>query len=411
MARKKKRTWGTGSVFPSGKRWAIRWRENGRRRSKTFATKELAEKVLAKIGRDIAADENGLSRDRSDTPNLDTLHKEWVARRMKTNRSVRNDISRWKTHLSRVFGKMQPHEVNAANLRRFIEEKLAAGLAPTTVGNCIRQISSLFTTLREDGHVDSNPVATLTKSTRKLYKSTYDVTSTPFLSRREDIERLYRALPEPHSVIFAISAMAGLRPGEVLGLDWHDVDLEGRKIRVHQQVQRNHITCTKSGKARLVPISNSLAPVLTQWKLATGGQGMLFKPAISAKGGRPDLGTDSTFVKPITVHKALRAALKVCGLPQTLTLYQCGRHTFASHAIMGGAHLEVLAKVMGHSSTAITHHYAHLLPDFFGANGHDMVTADLSRPAGNVVPFQRASVPNGQSLAQPDAPNAAQNLA
>jgi integrase len=409
--RKKRRTWGTGSLFERDGRWWIRWREHGRRCCKSFASQEVAEEALAKNLADIERDIEGLRRDRSKTPNLDTLHKEWSAGRMKTNRSSRNDISRWTTHLSRVFGKMQPHEVNAANLRRFIEAKLAAGLAPATVGNCIRQISSLFTSLREDGHADSNPVATLTKSTRKLYRSTYDVTSTPFLSRQEDIERLYRALPEPHSVIFAISAMAGLRPGEVLGLDWHDVDLEGRKIRVHQQVQRNHLTCTKSGKARLVPISNSLAPVLTQWKLATGGQGLLFKPAISAKGGRPDLGTDSTFVKPITVHKALRAALKACGLPQTLTLYQCGRHTFASQWIMAGGHLEVLAKIMGHSSTAITQHYAHLLPDFFGANAHDMVTADLSRPAGNVVPFKAREVQNGSEMATPDAPNATQNLA
>jgi integrase len=191
--------------------------------------------------------------------------------------------------------------------------------------------------------------------------------------------------------------MAGLRTGEILGLDWRDVDMEGRKIRVHQQVQRNHLTCPKSGTARLVPISTSLAPVLTQWKLATGGQGLLFKPAIPSKGGRPDLGTDAAFVKPITVHKALAKALKDCGLP-SMTLYNATRHTFASQWIMAGGHLEVLAKIMGHTSTSITRHYAHLLPDFFGPNAHDMVVADLTRPAGKVVPFQAPAVQNGSEM-------------
>jgi integrase len=411
MPRKpKRRTWGSGSITQSGQRWAVRWREGGRRRCRTFATKETAVEVLATLTKDAERSASGMHRDRSNAPNLDALWKEFLARRMKTNRSARNDASRWRTHLARVFGKMQPQEVNASNLRRFIESKLAAGLSPTTVGHCIRLMSSLFTSLREDDYVDTNPVATLTRATRKLIKSNYDVSSTPFLSRQEDITRVFRALPEPHSVIFAVGCMAGLRTGEILGLDWRDVDLEGRKIRVHQQVQRNHLTCPKSGTARLVPISTSLAPVLTQWKLATGGQGLLFKPAIPSKGGRPDIGTNSAFVKPITVHKALAKALKDCGLP-SMTLYNATRHTFASQWIMNGGHLEVLAKIMGHTSTSITRSYAHLLPDFFGPNAHDMVTADLTRPAGNVVPFQRAAGPDGPELAKPDAAIAAQNLA
>lgn len=215
MPRKpKRRTWGSGSITQSGERWAVRWREGGRRRCRTFATKETAEAVLATILKDVERGAAGLHRDRTNAPNLEALAKEWLARRMKTNRSARNDSSRWRTHLVRVFGKMQPQEVNAANLRRFIESKLATGLSPTTVGHCIRLLSSLFTDLREQDYVDANPVATLTRATRKLFKSNYDVGSTPYLQRQEDIESLYRVLAEPHSVIFAVGVMAGLRVGE-----------------------------------------------------------------------------------------------------------------------------------------------------------------------------------------------------
>jgi hypothetical protein len=68
---------------------------------------------------------------------------------------------------------------------------------------------------------------------------------------------------------------------------------------------------------------------------------------------------------------------------------------------MAGGNLEALAKITGNTSAAITQHYAHLLPDFFGANANDMVAANLTRPAGNVVPFVRDSVPDGQELAKP----------
>jgi len=398
MPRKaRRRTWGTGSLFEREGRWWIRWRENGRRKSKSFASEELAKEVLAKIVRDVAAGDAGLRPNYSEVPALDTLAKDWLARRMKTNRAARTDAGRWK-HLSRVFGKMRPYEVNAANLRRFIEKKLAEGLAPTTVGHCIRLISSLFTDLREQGHVEANPVATLTRATRRLFRSIYDVASTPFLARQEDIERLYRALPEPHSVIFAVGVMAGPRVGEILGLDWKDVDLEARRIRIHQQAQNGRLTCVKDDESRLVPISTSLAPVLTQWRLATGGQGLLFTPAHPTRGGRPDLGTAPTFIRPHTVHKALAKALKACGLP-SMTLYQVTRHSFASQWVMNGGSLELLAKILGHSSTAVTAHYAHLAPDFFGAKAHDMVVADLSRPAGNVVSIREVSGPIGYTMA------------
>jgi len=380
--RKRRRAWGTGSITSSGERWVVRWRSDGQRRSESFTTKEAAEAGLARVSL-AKATGTGQPRDRSNDPTLGTLAVAWLERRQKTNRSARNDASRWK-HLVPAFGKLRPHEVNAANLRRFIEAKLAAGLAPTTVGHCVRLISSLFTDLKEQGYVEANPVATLTRATRRLFRSTYDVAATPFLARQEDIERLYRALPEPHSVIFAVGVMAGLRVGEILGLDWKDVDLEARRIRVHQQAQNGRLTCVKDDEARLAPISTSLAPVLTQWRLATGGAGLLFKPACPGRGGRPELGTVPGFVRPHTVHKALVKALAACGLPK-MTLYQTTRHSYASHWVMNGGSLELLAKILGHSSTSVTQHYAHLAPDYFGAKAHDMVTADLSKPAGTVV--------------------------
>jgi integrase len=388
MARKrKKRTWGSGSIMASGERWVVRWRSGGQRHSESFPTKEAAETQLARLALDKATG-SPLQRDRSDDPTLATLSADWLARRMKTNRSARNDVGRWK-HLAPFFGKLRPHEVNAANLRRFVEAKLAAGLSPTTVGHCVRLISSLFTDLREQGFIEVNPVSTLTRATRRLYRSVHDVASTPFLNRQEDVERLFRALPEPHCVIFAVGAMAGLRVGEILGLDWKDVDLDARRMRIHQQAQGGRLTCVKDDEARLAPISTSLAPVLAQWRLATGGQGLLFKPAFPKRGGRPDIGTMPGFIRPHTVHKALAKALKACGLP-AMTLYQCTRHTYASHWVMNGGSLELLAKILGHSSTSITQHYAHLAPDFFGAKAYDMVTADLSKPTGVVVPLRGA---------------------
>ncbi len=131
MPRKpRRRTWGTGSLRERGGRWWIRWRENGRQMAKSYATKELAEKVLAKVTRDLAAGDAGLRRDYSDAPTLAKLAEPWLERRQKTHRSGADYQSRWKLHLAPVFGRLKPHEVNAALIRRFIETKLAENPSP-----------------------------------------------------------------------------------------------------------------------------------------------------------------------------------------------------------------------------------------------------------------------------------------
>ena len=78
------------------------------------------------------------------------------------------------------------------------------------------------------------PCRAVPRATRRLYRNAHDSRTTPFLERHEDIRRVFLALEQPHATLFAIGALAGLRPGEVLGLEWTDVDIEGRRIHVRR---------------------------------------------------------------------------------------------------------------------------------------------------------------------------------
>lgn len=410
MPRKpRRRTWGTGSLCERSGRWWIRWRENGRQMAKSYGTKELAEKVLAKVMRDVAAGDAGLRRDYSEAPTLAKLAEPWLERRQKTHRSGADYRSRWKLHLAPAFGRLKPHEVNAARIRSFIEAKLAANLSPTTVGHCVRHLSTFFADIVEQGHAPSNPVASLPRSTRRLYRSVYDTRSTPFLESTADIRSVFLALPEPYSVAFAVGALAGLRVGETLGLSWNDIDIPGRRIHVRQQMQDGRLGPLKDDEPRIVPLLKSLAPILAAWKLKTGGDGLLFKPANLARGGRPDLGTDSTFIRPHTLHRHLHTALTKCKLAK-LTWYQCTRHTFASQFVLGGGSIELLSKIMGHASVTTTEHYSHLRPDLFSEKAFEAVTVDLSKPAGNVLSLS-PSCPNEYTMRTTQEDTAVEQIA
>lgn len=342
----------------------------------------MAERALAKITGDIAAGFGGLAVERPPSPPLSELAEDWIDRRRLTHRACRDDESRWRNHLGPFLGRLQPDEVKAANVRRFVEAKLAAGLSSTTVGHCVRLLSSLFTDLIERDLATANPVRAVPRSTRRLYRNAHDPRTTPFLERADDIRRVYLALPRRYGVMFAIGALGGLRPGEVLGLDWRDVDLSGGRIVVRQQVYRGVLGPVKDDEARIVPVLPSLLPALTEWRLATGGAGMLFKPRVAARGGRP--GSPPRFVREHTLRARLRPALAACGLPP-LTWYQATRHTFASQWVMGGGSIEKLAQVLGHADITTTQRYAHLRTDLFREADLRAVTVDLSRPGGEVV--------------------------
>jgi integrase len=338
-----------------------------------------------------------MPRDPSNIPTLGELGDGWLARRKLTHRSYRNDRNRWRRDLKPFFGGSKPHEVDAALIRQFIERKLAEGLSSTTVGHLVRELSTFFADVVEMGYVQTNPVAGLPRSTRRLYRNAKDPRTTPFLEKLEDVRRVFLALPTPYRVAFAVGALAGLRTGEVLGLVWRDVDLANRRIYVRQQVHEGRLGPLKDDESRVVLILKPLAPILGEYKLATGGEGLLFPPRYPKRGGRLD--TPPAFTRPHTLWRHLAKALEACQLP-ALTWYQATRHTFASQFVLGGGSIEKLSKLMGHASVTTTERYAHLRTDLFREQDFDVVAVDLSTSGGEVVPLPRKTenVPNGHAV-------------
>lgn len=391
MARKKRRgSKGSGSVTRRGSTWAVRWLERGRVRYRGgFETRDLAEKVRAQIVAEVQAGRAGVPEEPKPVDLLEVLAGEWLTRRKKTHRAARVDVGRWNNHLRAFFGKCRPAEVDAAGIRRFVEAKLGE-LNAATVGHCVRLLSTFFSDLVERGLAPTNPVRAVPRATRRLYRPTTDPRSTPFLEKLGDVKRVFMALDEPYNVAFAVGALAGLRTGEVLGLDWRDIDLPGRRIIVRQQMREGELARLKDEESRVTPILQPLAPILAAWKLKTGGEGIVFKPKYARRGGRPE--SPPQFIRLHTLGANLDKVLEDCKLP-ALTWYQATRHTFASQWVLGGGSIEKLATVMGHSSVIVTERYAHLRLDLFREADYRVLDLDLT--AGNVVELPRRDSENG----------------
>jgi integrase len=169
-------------------------------------------------------------------------------------------------------------------------------------------------------------------------------------------------------VLYPIAVVAlgtGMRRGELCGLRWRDVDLDGGSLRVEQSLEQTRaglrFKAPKSARSRR---SISLSPAVVaelrvHWKaqqeqrLALGlgrtpPDGLVFS-TWEGKPRQPDkLSTDFS----TTMNKI--------GLPR-ITLHSL-RHTHASQLITGGMDILTVSRRLGHGSPAITLNvYGHLL--------------------------------------------------
>jgi integrase len=405
MARKpKKRSPGRGRVYRRGNTWWIQWRDKDKNRHwDKFTTKDLAEEALAKKLDDVERGRAGLEVEAPappPTPTLGELADAWIDRREKAGniRSWRDDRSRWNAHLKATFGHCRPAEVGRALIRRFVEQKLAEGLAPTSIKHALVTLSGLYVDADEQGHADKNPCHRLPPSLRRMLRARHDPKQTPYIEKAADVARVYRVLPQPWATLYAITALAGLRPGEALALEWRDVDLAARRLHVERQVRHGRVGLPKSGKTRIVPMIPALARILAEHKLATGGEGKLFPSANAARGGKR--GTEGKYLDPVVMSRKLRDALKACGLPE-ITWYQAGRHTFASQHALADKSMAKLREIMGHCSVVVTERYAHLSPGAFKDEDLMPFEHDMSRDGGEVIELRphRSEEPDGAACA------------
>ena len=205
----------------------------------------------------------------------------------------------------------------------------------------------------------------------RLIRPTHDPKKTPFIERLDDVRRIFLALPEPLNVAYAIGALSGLRTGEVFALRWTHVDLAARRIHVRESVNGP----LKDGDSRIVPVLDALLPILTEWKLKSGGAGRVIPP-MRCDGKKIDKATPGNY---------LRAALEQLELTQPgLGWYEATRHTFASQWVLSGNSIEKLSAILGHYSVVMTERYAHLRPVLFTQADLATIAVDLRKTGAKV---------------------------
>jgi integrase len=148
-----------------------------------------------------------------------------------------------------------------------------------------------------------------------------------------------------HSVVMHASIMVsiatGLRQGELLRLDWRDIDLAKQTLRIR---------IAKNDEPRQVHLPQSACEAL---KALQGGDKVraAFGPVFIAKGAR---------LKKSTLEARWATVREAAGLKDADLRWHDLRHTCASIMAQNGATLVQIAEVLGHKSLSMSMRYSHL---------------------------------------------------
>jgi integrase len=158
---------------------------------------------------------------------------------------------------------------------------------------------------------------------------------------------------------FEVALFTGLRPSEQIGLRWADIDWTRDLIGVRRAVSRFGEGTTKTkGSVREVPMLPRAKLALQQQRGETKPDGAWVFP--NERGGRLHIAN--------LRERVWKPALRRAGL-RSRTMYQI-RHTFATLALSSGEALDWVARVLGHTTTAmVIRHYHKYVPNLTRRDG------------------------------------------
>ncbi len=160
----------------------------------------------------------------------------------------------------------------------------------------------------------------------------------------DQLQRILALAEEPWHTLFCILTMDGLRAGEVLGLQWDDIDLGRGLLHVRRAAWYGQIQTAKSRASETVlPIPQLLVTVLRNYRelWTPNPQGFLF----ATRNGRPPSSNK-------VVEYRLWTILDALGIPR------CGLHAFRhSHTALlldSGATPKVVQRQLRHADARTT---------------------------------------------------------
>jgi len=251
----------------------------------------------------------------------------WVAK-LRAEKRAKRTIGIYR-YLAEKFLKQCP-EPTRADIRGYIADRLGEGLSPAAVENERKALRSLFSFLHQERLISDDPTSDI-----RHIRVPYNEKQCPSV---EDVEKVLEVGclrandADKIKLIIRLIATTGLRITETAGLRKENIDLEAHQLRV----------IGKGSKLRVVPLLPDVSRAMGDYMDNHPGNSPFLFPGKTRTG----------YASICNIEKTLKRVCLRAGV-EPFTPHQL-RHFYATEMLKKGAKLEVVGRILGHSSIGIT---------------------------------------------------------
>jgi integrase len=272
-----------------------------------------------------------------------------------------------RNHLLPAFGDYQVKDIKPIHIESYQNMKLnngkikgEGGLSNKTVRMHHNLLSSIFKYAQRLELIEKNPV--------KLVPSPKKGTPNHNFLDEEQLQKIlnYSKGLWIHDYI-KIAVATGMRRGEMLGLEWPNVDLENSKISIIKALKRTskgiELSATKtSSSRRSIAITEDTVKVLKRIKSEQAKRKLKMGENYNTEFNLVFCEKNGRYCNPNSVTRRFKRIVKDVELGY-IKLHDL-RHTMASLMLKSGANPKIVQERLGHSSITITMDlYSHLSLD------------------------------------------------
>lgn len=326
---------------------------SGKRKQRWVSLKTTVKSEAARAARAILLERDRLTPEKAKPVEMTVaeLFEVWLARREATlaaNTHERYDALTRK-HVIPVIGAMKLADVEPAHIDKVYVSMRARGLSERTCLHVHRTLHTSFGfAVRYLRAVPENVVGRVqTPRARPRENEAFSISQIQLVLEAAKDSRL--------EVPVLVSALTGLRRGELLALKWTNVDLDRGSIFVVEALEQTarfgvRFKEPKSRSSRRqLPIPDELVTVLQEHRLKQEHE--------RASLGGMDLGLvfcnpDGSPWPPDTLTKQFAEMVRLIGI-DGFRLHDL-RHAFASVTLSNGSSVKEVSTLLGHSSAMLT---------------------------------------------------------
>ncbi|MEW6686314.1 MAG: site-specific integrase [Candidatus Edwardsbacteria bacterium] len=368
----------TGSIHKKGKSYYIVFRvfdsSTGKKRLKWVPagkSKREAERQLTEL---IGEVHNGTYKEIKKITFAD-FSKLWLESYAETKtkpstlRSYRDIITK---HLIPVMGDYLLTELTTGMLQRYVAMRLEK-VKPKTVINELVPIKEMFKHAVRWGYIKVNPAEHVERP--RVEKEEMEIL-TP-----EEIRLFLEHVTSKYKTFFLTAILTGMRRGELLGLQWSDINWNHNQIHVRRSLWKGWLVTPKSKNSlRRIDMSPFLTMVLEKHMLASP-----FKEPdnlVFCNGEGKPLDPDSL------IKRQFLPALRRAKIRQVR--FHDLRHTNVALRIEQGQNIKYIQNQLGHASIQTTlDRYGHLIKE---------VNTEQAKKLDNILGFVEHSGSSSDSV-------------